>query len=76
MNYLLELQISVYLCARKEGWKERKEYSLWIMYYRFLFLVYEGRQEMCLHVSFKAIHIFYSPGILCLSFNSESLFGL
>ena len=33
----------LWICARKEGWKERKEYSSWIIYYRFTFLVYEGK---------------------------------
>ena len=61
MDSLLELQISVYLC-REGRVEERKEYSLWIIYYRFTFVVYE------------AIHIFYPPGILCLSLNSLSLF--
>ena len=65
MDSLLELQISVYLC-REGRVEERKEYSLWIIYYRFTVLVCEGKDFLTHSRPFTFFFFFWNP----LSLNS------
>ena len=62
MDYLLELQISVYLC-KKGKVEERKEYSLRIIYYRFTVLVCEG-EDFLIHS--RPFTYFFLESFVCL----------